>query len=104
MKRAMKITMTSVSVLVMTIVGTGVVMAATTPLPSEQQALIDAGYTKAETWAKFDKQMGSCHIQVQASGKNYYVFTTGKLNSTLYPVIPKQLMAGVTLMNANCQG
>ena len=85
--------------------GVGIAAAVTEPeLPVEQQALLDMGYTKAAFWARFDKQNGDCHITVMQVGVNYYVTTSGKLKATLYPVIPTQVVAGATLLDANCQG
>ena len=104
MKSTIKVIIGTVTTLAVTLTGVGIASAVAPSLPSEQQSLINANFVKAATWAKFDKQIGSCHIEVQLSGKNYYIFTTGKLKSTLYPVIPTQVMNAVTLMNANCQG
>ena len=72
-------------------------------LPVEQQALLNNGYTETASWGKFDKQAGACHVTVELSGKNYYVFSTGKFSTTLYPVHPDQVVAGATLIQANCQ-
>ena len=104
MKYATKLTAGILGIL--TLGFTGVGLAATIPpaLPTEQQALVSAGFTKAKTWAKFDKQHGDCHITVEKNGKNYYIVTSGKLKASLYPVIPKQVVSGAALMDANCQG
>ena len=73
------------------------------PLPTEQQSLISHGYTETASWGKFDKQAGACHMTVELNGKNYYVVSKGKFSSTLYPVHPDQVVAGASLLEANCQ-
>ena len=87
---------------------TGIVAfaAAVTPpaVPVEQQALLNNGYTQTASWGKFDKQAGACHVTVEVSGKNYYVFSSGKFSATLYPVHPGQVVNGAKLMEDNCQG
>ncbi len=104
MKLTTKLLVSIVTAFSVSLAGVGIASAVAPSIPAEQQSLLNAGFTKTATWAKFDKQIGACHIQVQLSGKNYYIFTTGKLKSTLYPVIPKQVTNAVTLMDANCQG
>ena len=73
-------------------------------LPPEQQALISNGYTETASWGKFDKTTGTCHVTVEVSGKNYYVFSSGKFSATLYPVHPDQVVSGAKFMEGNCQG
>ncbi len=92
-----------------TTAGLGVSLAMAAPpvvpaLPAEQQALVDAGFVKKATWARFDKQDGQCHLRVERSGANYYVYTSGKVNGIAYPIRPAHVVATVSLLNTNCQG
>ena len=82
----------------------GVAVAVTPPaVPAEQQALLDAGYTKKADYGLFVKQDGNCKITVQKSGKNYYVTSKGKFGAQIYPVQPSQVLNAANLINANCQ-
>ncbi|HKU18917.1 MAG TPA: hypothetical protein VJP80_06625 [Candidatus Saccharimonadales bacterium] len=83
----------------------GVAAAVNVPtVPQEQQQLLNVGFVQTASWGKFEKQDGQCQITVMLSGKNYYAYTNGKLHATLYPIIPSQVVAAATLLDANCQG
>ena len=104
MKHATKIIAGVITISAIVVSGVGIVSATAPALPTEQQALVNAGYTKTLSWAKFDKQDGGCHITVEASGKNYYILTKGKRKASLYPVIASQVVNGAAFMDENCQG
>ena len=104
MKRITKIATTILAASTVGVGALAAVASAAPTLPAEQQALLNAGYTETASWGKFDNQHGACHITVELSGKNYYVFTRGTLSATLYPVRPGHVVDGAALLDANCQG
>ena len=104
MKKSTKIAAIAAAATSALVSGAAVVLAAAPTVPAEQTALVEAGYAKVANWGKFVKDENGCKTTIMLSGDNYYVSTSGKLKSTLYPVRPTHVVDGADLLTANCQG